>query len=75
MLPEVVQVPICGNYVIAVSSGQLTRSFIHLNGLGYELAKLLMDTFHFSLFPDTPGSLEGTTKCPGTASSEPLLPS
>ena len=26
-------------------------------------------------FPDTPGSLEGNTECPGTASSEPLLPS
>ena len=26
-------------------------------------------------FPDTPGSLEGNTEGPGTASSEPLLPS
>ena len=25
--------------------------------------------------PDTPGSLEGNTEGPGTASSEPLLPS
>ena len=25
--------------------------------------------------PDTQGSLEGNTECPGTASSEPLLPS
>ena len=27
------------------------------------------------LVPDTPGSLEGNTNSPGTASSEPLLPS
>ena len=26
-------------------------------------------------FPDTPGSLEGNTEYPGTASSEPLLSS
>ena len=26
-------------------------------------------------FPDTPGSLEGNTEVPGTASYEPLLPS
>ena len=28
-----------------------------------------------SLSPDTPGSPEGNTEGPGTASSEPLLPS
>ena len=38
-----------------------------------ELRELVMDRDQRS--PDTPGSPEGNTEGPGTASSEPLLPS
>ena len=45
-------------------------------GLG-GLRELVMDreAWHAQKSPDTPGSPEGNTEGPGTASSEPLLPS
>ena len=36
---------------------------------------ILHPSYDTQKFPDTPGSLEGNTEVPATASSEPLLPS
>ena len=39
------------------------------------LLAVVSSFFYTQKSPDTPGSLEGNTEGPGTASSEPLLPS
>ena len=61
------------NFKVLISVAKLLESPLHCMLLSSSWAKCVVDVAQKS--PDTPGSPEGNTEGPGTASSEPLLPS